>query len=86
MGDWIIDYFIGPFLFTIVVVGIGLTVFCGVMTSKEATTPHETITLRKDEWDCTESTTRLITSMMTVGKTLVPITNSQRVCTQWSER
>lgn len=46
----------------------------------------ETFSLRKDEWVCAKSHTENVTTLMPVGKVMVPMTNTDAVCDQWIRR
>lgn len=86
MFDWIMDHLMLPLITVIGVACVCVIVFLGVLLYRDITTPHDTFTLRTDQWECTQRTSRTWTTLVPVGKVLVPVVNSHRVCTQWSER
>lgn len=45
-----------------------------------------TFSLKKDEWGCTKDQTYTTTTMIMIGKVMVPQVNTNTECVQWSRK
>ena len=82
--DTIIDW---GFYLTMGLMGLmvgAFLIFVPIAIYQEANA--ETFDLRKDQWACTRSHTETITTLLPVGKVLIPSTTTHTVCDQWSRK
>jgi hypothetical protein len=83
--DWCMEHLVLPVIIALIValVFVGLPAL-GYALWKDAHSP--TFTLKKNEWACTQSHERPITTYVQSGKVLIPITSYERVCDTYERR
>ena len=82
--DWLFDN-VMPWIMNLAIVAIVLLIAAAPFAIY-AEYKAEKFYLRKDEWACTASVERPITTYVQSGNVMVPITTYSKHCTQWSER
>lgn len=79
--DWIDNHFMESFII-LLIAGCVVLLF-GLMAAMYIEVTSEKIELRKDSWKCTATQTVSTSSMMLVGKVMIPTTSTTTVCTKW---
>ena len=83
------DFLVERVLFPALVVLIVLAVFIGLpmmLYAEWQQSKSPTFTLHKNEWACTQMQRVPITTYVTSGKVMVPITTYSDECHQWSKQ
>ena len=82
--EWIVEKAM-PWVFIIFFAGILIFLpIGGYLSWKESKQP--TLTLRKDQWACTQSQQIPTTIYIKTGEVMVPMTTYNTVCNQWSKQ
>ena len=66
---------------SIVVIALGLGIYFSIEAGKQPT-----FTLRKDQWECVESTSHYTTTNVVVGKVFIPQTSRVTECVNYKRR
>jgi hypothetical protein len=85
--EFVMERVFAPFFIFICIPAmiLGMVVF-GWMLLASYFWPQETFTLYSADWRCTASHTQTTTSLLPVGKVLVPQILTSTVCDNWSRR
>lgn len=88
MGNNVLDWLFDHVVPWIVNIGIALIVILIALApfAIYAEYKAEKFALRKDEWVCSASVERPITTYVQSGNVMVPITTYTKHCTQWTEK
>ncbi len=65
---------------------VAATFLCGIGYIIYDNTTVETFSLRKDSWECTANHPETHSSVMLVGKVIIPQTSSTVVCDNWKRK
>lgn len=85
IGEVVLDWFMENIMvWLIILIVVGLIIAIPFAIYEEYTA--EKFYLRKDQWTCSASVERAYTTYIQSGSTMIPITNYQRHCTQWTEK
>lgn len=82
--DWMMEHVV-TWLVTLLIVGV-VVVLIVAPFAIYADMKAERFSLRKDEWSCSASVERPVTTYIQSGNVMIPITSYTKHCTQWSER
>ena len=74
----------GTLMFLVIVGVIGVLVLLGIGAWEEAKSP--VFTLHKNEWVCSMEHTETSTTLISSGKTLIPLVTSSSVCDRYDRR
>lgn len=82
--DWMLDHTV-PWLLILGIVILVLMVIVAPF-AWYAESKAERFALRKDEWTCTQSHERALTTYVQSGSVMVPLTTYSKECDQWSKK